>query len=143
RLLLNDGFTPTDVLTRRAGAAVDGAYLTIAGPTLDGLTAGGRRFARTLARINPVAATDPAAFYAAQAASVLLDAIPRSDGTRARVLREVRATRVREGLLGPVSFERNGDLAAPPVTVVRVRAGDRSRSDVEQLLHPPVALLRH
>lgn len=145
RLLLVDGFTPTNTLARRAGGAAEGAYLTVPGGTLDALTSG-RRFARRLRTINPGAATDLGAFYAAQAAVVLLDAIARSDGSRASVLREVRRMRVADGLLGPVRFDAAGDLLAAPVSVLRVRAGDRSRADfedtrIEQVLRPPASLI--
>jgi DNA-binding SARP family transcriptional activator/ABC-type branched-subunit amino acid transport system substrate-binding protein len=146
RLLLTDGFTPTDILARRAGRAADGAYVSLASATLDALTPSGRRLARTLRRSSVETAEDPGAFYAAQAATVLLDAIARSDGSRASVLREVRRTDVAEGLLGPVRFDASGDLAAPAVTVLRARLGDRSRPDfedarVDQVLRPPASLL--
>ena len=145
-LLLTDGFTPTNILARRAGSAADAAYVSLASATLDALTPSGRRLARTLRTISADAAEDPGAFYAAQAASVLLDAIARSDGSRASVLREVRGTDVADGLLGPVRFDASGDLAAPAVTVLRVRRGDRSRPDfedarVEQVLRPPASLV--
>jgi DNA-binding SARP family transcriptional activator/ABC-type branched-subunit amino acid transport system substrate-binding protein len=145
RMLLVDGFTPTNILARRAGRAAEGAYLTVPGGTLDALTPSGRRFARRLRTINPGAATDLGAFYAAQATSVLLDAIARSDGSRASVLREVRQARIAEGLLGPVRFDAAGDIVAAPVSVLRVRAGDRSRADfedtrIEQVLRPPASL---
>jgi DNA-binding SARP family transcriptional activator/ABC-type branched-subunit amino acid transport system substrate-binding protein len=145
-LLLTDGFTPTDILVRRAGSAADGAYISLASATLDALTPSGRRLARTLRTISAEAAEDPGAFYAAQAATVLLDAIARSDGSRASVLREVRRTDVAEGLLGPVRFDASGDLAAPAVTVLRVHRGDRSRPDfedarVEQVLRPSISLV--
>jgi ABC-type branched-subunit amino acid transport system substrate-binding protein len=60
---------------------------------------------------------------AAQAAEVLLDAIARSDGTRASVVREVYATKVRNGILGSFSFDRFGDVVPAPVTIYRIREG--------------------
>jgi len=38
------------------------------------------------------------------------------------VTRELRRTRVRNGILGDIRFDRNGDLVAGPVTVFRVEA---------------------
>ena len=51
--------------------------------------------------------------FAAQAAEVVLAAIARSDGTRAAVLRELRASRVRDGILGTFRFDGNGDITPP------------------------------
>ena len=61
--------------------------------------------------------------YAAQAAEttvVILDAIARSDGTRASVLQQIRATQVKDGMLGSFSFDRHGDMTPPKVPVFRV-----------------------
>ena len=43
---------------------------------------------------------------AGQAAELVLAAIARSDGTRASVLRELRASEVKDGILGTFSFDR-------------------------------------
>ena len=50
------------------------------------------------------------ALQTAQATEVVLQAIERSDGTRASVLRELHATRIRDGLLGSFGFDRHGDM---------------------------------
>ena len=57
--------------------------------------------------------------YGAQAAEILLDAIARSDGTRASVTSELRATSVEDGILGDIRFDRYGDLVEGPVTIYR------------------------
>jgi ABC-type branched-subunit amino acid transport system substrate-binding protein len=61
--------------------------------------------------------------YGAQAAEILLDAIARSDGTRASVTRELRRTRVEDGILGDIRFDRYGDPVEAPVTIYRVTRG--------------------
>jgi ABC-type branched-subunit amino acid transport system substrate-binding protein len=61
--------------------------------------------------------------YGAQAAEVLLDAIARSDGTRASVTRALFATRVRNGLTGSFSFTPAGDTTTGSVTMIRVEHG--------------------
>jgi hypothetical protein len=58
---------------------------------------------------------------AGQAAQVLLDAIARSDGTRASIVKELFATKVENGLLGSFSFDRFGDIVPAPVGVYRFR----------------------
>jgi hypothetical protein len=52
--------------------------------------------------------------HAAQATDVVLDAIARSDGTRASVLEVLLRTRVAGGLLGDFSFDRRGTSARAP-----------------------------
>ena len=64
----------------------------------------------------------------------MLDAIARSDGTRASVTREVFGTRVEDGILGDIRFDRNGDLLNAPFTFFRI-VGERSS---EEGLHPTV-----
>ena len=58
-----------------------------------------------------------------EAAEILLDAIARSDGTRASVTRELPRTQVDNGILGNIRFDRYGDLTEGPVTIVRVASG--------------------
>jgi ABC-type branched-subunit amino acid transport system substrate-binding protein len=50
----------------------------------------------------------------------MLDAIARSDGTRTSVTRELFRTRVEDGLLGEIRFDRYGDLVEGPVTIYRL-----------------------
>ena len=61
-------------------------------------------------------------------------AIARSDGTRASVTREVFRTRVEDGILGDIRFDRNGDLVDAPFTFFRI-VGERTS---EEGLHPDV-----
>ena len=52
----------------------------------------------------------------------MLAAITRSDGTRASVLRELRATNVRDGLIGDFRFDRYGDVTPARFTILRMTA---------------------
>jgi ABC-type branched-subunit amino acid transport system substrate-binding protein len=60
---------------------------------------------------------------AAQAAEVLLDAIARSDGTRASVVEELFKTKVTNGILGSFAFDRYGDVVPSPVGIYRFEGG--------------------
>ena len=73
-------------------------------------------------------AIHPAAVYAAQAADVLLDAIARSDGSRASVVAELRRSRVRRGLIGSFAFDSAGDVTHTPITIVRASRGGGSET---------------
>ena len=54
---------------------------------------------------------------------MLLDAIARSDGTRASVVEELFATKVENGILGSFTFDRFGDIDPAPVGVYRYESG--------------------
>jgi branched-chain amino acid transport system substrate-binding protein len=110
-----------DETARELGAAGEGMRVTLPGFPPDALPAAGKRFKRELALPPGLAAFG--APEAAQAAEVLLQAIARSDGTRASVVRELFATRVKDGILGSFSFDRNGDIVPRPVGVYRFERG--------------------
>ena len=102
-----DGLTPLDLLAEQAGDAADGVLVSLAGVLMTGLPPAGAAFARRFAETQPGLPVEPSAVYAAQAADVVLDALARSDGSRASLLDALFATRVRDGLLGDFAFERD------------------------------------
>jgi len=55
--------------------------------------------------------------------AVLLDAIAASDGTRRSVTRHLLTARVRGGILGSFTFDRNGDTTFNPTMIFRIRGG--------------------
>jgi ABC-type branched-subunit amino acid transport system substrate-binding protein len=81
------------------------------------LTAAGERLAREAGEGNK---PKFAVLESAQAAELVLSAIARSDGTRASVLRNLRASRVTDGILGSFRFDRNGDIDPPVMPVERL-----------------------
>ena len=115
-LIGSEGFLP--ILPRsRAGRPRDVHRLPRRGHLL--LPPAGKRFLKELkARTGK-----PSEFYtasAAQSAEILLDAIARSDGTRASVTKELFKTRVENGILGDIRFDKNGDPVEAPVTIWRI-----------------------
>jgi ABC-type branched-subunit amino acid transport system substrate-binding protein/DNA-binding beta-propeller fold protein YncE len=56
----------------------------------------------------------------AQAAELVLRAIARSDGTRESVLEKLKASRVKDGILGSFRFDRNGDLTPAKMPIIRI-----------------------
>jgi branched-chain amino acid transport system substrate-binding protein len=110
---------------KELGPVGEGLHAT--GPELvrESLTPAGRRFLRSV-RVSPEQTlsdgfTGPA--EAAPATEVLLDAIARSDGTRASVVEELFETRLNGGTLGSVSFDRRGDITPARVAVFTIRNG--------------------
>ncbi len=124
-IMATSGFYPIPDVLESAGRAARGLYamttdLLAGGP---GLTPAARRIAADLGS----AADERFVLHAAQAAEVVMAAIARSDGTRAAVLRELQATRVRDGILGTFRFDGNGDITPAKLSVLRVTG--RSATD--------------
>ncbi|HEY6692248.1 MAG TPA: protein kinase, partial [Solirubrobacteraceae bacterium] len=111
-------FTPRAVV-KRIGRAGRGMYVS----TNDlprgilPLSSAGRRFKRDIG--------DPATQYigvmeAGQAADLVMDAIARSDGTRASVLHQLFASEVQDGILGTFRFDPNGDIRPASIPILRI-----------------------
>ena len=86
--------------------------------------------------------------YSAAATEVLLDAIARSDGTRASVTRALATTRLADSPLGPLALDRRGELTSNPIMVLRAVRPSRRLVDfslegsvVEDVITPPARLL--
>jgi DNA-binding SARP family transcriptional activator/ABC-type branched-subunit amino acid transport system substrate-binding protein/streptogramin lyase len=120
-----DAFYLAEGLRKLAGDAAEGMYVTNYGIPNDKLPPAGKEFLKSFASEH---GGDPgpdfAASYGAQAAEIFLDAIARSDGTRASVTEEVRRTQIHNGILGDVAFDRNGDLVEGPMTILRFSGRD-------------------
>jgi branched-chain amino acid transport system substrate-binding protein len=101
------------------GSAALGVYYAYPGADMTLLPPAGKRFLKDLeARTGK-----PSQFYtasAAQSAEILLNAIARSDGTRASVTEELFKTRVENGILGDIRFDKNGDPVEAPATIWRI-----------------------
>jgi branched-chain amino acid transport system substrate-binding protein len=127
-LIAPDSFAYT-VVARGLGAAGEGMLVTSASIPPELLPPAGERFVREFGH----AVGEPGflgAPEAAQSAEVLLDAIARSDGTRASVVEELFATKVDDGILGSFSFDDNGDIVPAPVGVYRFENGEVVAHDV-------------
>jgi branched-chain amino acid transport system substrate-binding protein len=130
-IIASDGFDPGVLTARAAGSAAEGMYVGTAGTTLARLSSLGRQIAR---RFGPYRLGSGGPAYAAEATEVLLDAIARSDGTRASVTRALLATRIRDGILGSFSFDANGDSTLNPVLVFRI---EHRRGVLDRVLVAP------
>jgi ABC-type branched-subunit amino acid transport system substrate-binding protein len=136
----NEGLTPTPQLVRRAGPAARDVRLVIGGLLPESSGSDARALARRIETSLPGVVTEPPALYAATAAQVVFDALGRSDGSRAAVLREIFATRIARSPIGPIAFTRDGDVRGPAVTVLRVvpgaAGGTFRHTRVERVLRP-------
>jgi YVTN family beta-propeller protein len=117
-IMTGEGFTDVSKVLKRAGRAALGLYVStvnIPGAARD-LSPAARQFLRDLGTTEPL----PWVLEAGQAAELVLQAIARSDGTRASVLKELRAAEVKNGILGSFHFNRNGDITPATVMIVRI-----------------------
>jgi branched-chain amino acid transport system substrate-binding protein len=117
-----DDFAVAEI-AQELGPAGEGMFVTVSGIPRDLLPPAGERFAREFGgpvNIEPGALGAP---EAAQSTDVLLDAIGRSDGTRASVVEELFTTKVENGILGSFSFDRFGDIDPAPVGIYRFERG--------------------
>jgi len=125
RILAPDGFNEPAALVEAAGGAADGVIITLSAIPTGELPQRGVAFAQEFEqRFGAL----PCCYsvYAAQATHMLLDAIARSDGSRADVLRNLFRTRVQDGLLGDFSIDRYGDTSLTQIAVYEIH-GSRLR----------------
>jgi branched-chain amino acid transport system substrate-binding protein len=115
-VLVSETFGPGSLLGAVAGGDAEGVELAVSG------VSAGRAYTTHFEQVIG-AEPHPYAAYAAQAAAVLLDAIARSDGTRASVARAVRNGRAR-GPLGKIAFTATGEPKPAPVTIFRIHGGN-------------------
>jgi branched-chain amino acid transport system substrate-binding protein len=122
-ILAPDGFTPVSADVQQSGGQANGMYVSVAGLPNEQLPAAGKAFVKAFSKTIGGAAVDPYAVYAAQAADVELAAIAASDGTRAGVDAQVFKVKIKNGILGPIAFNSNGDVSANPVSIYKVVGG--------------------
>jgi branched-chain amino acid transport system substrate-binding protein len=109
-------------LLRAAGAAAEGLRLTSGFVPPEALGGAGADFVDAYAR--QFGEPGPYMAYAADAARLVLAALPRSDATRAGVLRAVLRTRSYAGLIGKVAIARDGASTLQRLAVFQVHEGD-------------------
>ena len=127
-LIAPDGFAYSFV-AQELGAAGEGMLVTNTSIPAELLPPAGEQFVSEFGH----AVGEPGflgAPEAAQATEVLIDAIARSDGTRASVVEELFATKVDNGILGSFSFDAYGDVVPAPVGVYRFENGRIVAHDV-------------
>jgi branched-chain amino acid transport system substrate-binding protein len=106
-----DGWTPYSA-TLAAGSAAQGMYVSYAGQPLEKLGKTGKKFIKAFKKYLGIKTLPPPyAVYQAQGAQIMLDAIKRSNGTRASVTAQLFKTNVKNGIMGTFHFDKNGDIA--------------------------------
>jgi ABC-type branched-subunit amino acid transport system substrate-binding protein len=122
-----------------AGAAANGAYVSVAGVPNSQLKGTGKAFLLAFTRSLKGTAPDPYSVYAAQAAVVMLSAIKASNGTRASVTQQIFKVHLPNSITGTIAFNSNGDIQGGPVAVYLIKAG---KSTDYTVIHPPSSLVK-
>jgi branched-chain amino acid transport system substrate-binding protein len=107
-----DGWTPYSA-TLGAGAAANGMYVSYAGLPLENLPPKGKAFIAAFGKslgLPKGTLPPPYAVYQAQAIQIMMDAIAKSNGTRASVTQQMFKIRVNNGIMGTFHFDKNGDI---------------------------------
>jgi branched-chain amino acid transport system substrate-binding protein len=119
-LITPDGFSDMQTLVQQAGPAAEGVTVSFPTASIESLSSSGQRFAGAF-RSAIHQTVEPFSVSAAQSADVLLDAIARSDGTRASVTANLLSARVSDGILGSFAISPSGDPQPGQVTIFRIR----------------------
>lgn len=117
-LIAGDGVFHPEFL-KRAGDAAEGTFVTF-GPPVEG-TARGQAMMAGLRRRNQEVGPYAASGY--EAASVLFQALSRSNGEGGEALAQVIHQGTYEGLSGTIRFDYKGDLTSAPYVIYTVKEG--------------------
>lgn len=138
-IIAPDGFTPISAVVEGSGPASENMYVSVAGQPNENLGANGKKFVKDFGATQSSGQVDPYSAYAAQSAQAMLDAIERSDGTRAGVTKELFNTKVSDGILGTFEINENGDTNANPVTIYQIKGG---KQKTHKVITPPTNLVK-
>ena len=123
KVLATDGFVTTAWFNTAGKDNVEGAYGTAPTRPADQLTAAGQEFLQGFReRIGEDTPLQVYTLYAAAATQSLLDAIARSDGSRADIIAKLFETDI-DTVVGPMSFNSDGDPAGGTQHLFRAEDG--------------------
>jgi branched-chain amino acid transport system substrate-binding protein len=138
KILMPDGFTPVSATVQQGGKASEGAYVSVAGLPNSALKGAGAAFVKNFTKADKKE-PDPYSVYAAQAAEAMVGAITQSNGTRADIAKQLFKIKLKNSILGTLSFNANGDVTANPVTIYKIKGG---KSTTYKVIVPPNSLVK-
>lgn len=114
KLQMPDGFSDPGA----NGAVANGAYISVAGMPPSGLTGAGATFVKSFGK--QVGTTpNPYAAYGAQAMLVMLQAVAKSGGDRAKTTSGLFGLHITNGILGNFTINAAGDTDLQPITIYK------------------------
>ncbi len=123
-LVLTRNALPVAQLFDAVGPAARGVYVINGGLEPQLLGPDGRAFVRSFGASRPGGRVNEYDAYAAAATEVLLDAITRSDGTRASVGAALATTHLASSAIGPITLDRRGEPTIATASLMRVERRD-------------------
>jgi YVTN family beta-propeller protein len=118
-VLASDNFTFAGSMAAGAPPEAFGVYISQAGQDPAAASPATRAFLERVFPGRPLSDIGPFAPLSAAATQALLDAIRRSDGSRASVAEELTRGRALT-VVGGVSFDANGDPVRTPISIYRI-----------------------
>jgi branched-chain amino acid transport system substrate-binding protein len=124
KMVVSDGFVLSSLFEEAGAANLEGAYGTAPTFPPDKLTGAGKEFFDQFSEAEAGKPLEVYTVYAAAAAQVLLDAISRSDGSREDVLAKLFETDIPDSVVGPMSFNEEGDPVEATETIYLAKGGE-------------------
>jgi branched-chain amino acid transport system substrate-binding protein len=132
QLLMPDGFSDP----KSNGTVADNGYISVAGEPPNKLKGAGAKFVKSFGK--QIGATpNPYSAYGAQAMLVMLQAVAKSGGQRANVAKALFGLKVKNGIIGSFTLNKNGDTSAGAITIYKQSNG---KLNPIKTLTPPKSL---
>jgi len=139
-LIAPDGFSSFKDTIAHAGDASEGMYISIAGEPYKNLPAAGKQFAQKFGKsihLTP-SKVNPYSNYGATAMLVVLNAIAKSNGTRASVASHVYNTSFPTTPIGSFKLNKNGDTNAGVISFYKIK---NKNAGFLKVISPPTNLV--
>jgi branched-chain amino acid transport system substrate-binding protein len=114
KLQMPDGFSDP----KANGAVANGAYISVAGSSPKDLKGKGATFVKSFGK-SVGATPNPYAAYGAQAMQVMLAAVAKGGGDRAKTTAGLFGMHVTNGILGNFTINAAGDTSLAPITIYK------------------------
>jgi branched-chain amino acid transport system substrate-binding protein len=124
KVVVSDGFVLSSLFEEAGPENVEGAYGTAPTFPPDQLEGAGKEFFDQFSEAEGGKALEVYTVYAAAAAQVLIDAISRSDGSREDVIAKLFETDIPDSVVGPMSFNEEGDPVEATETIYQAKGGE-------------------
>jgi branched-chain amino acid transport system substrate-binding protein len=135
-----DGFSSFKDTIKDAGSASNGMWISIAGQPYKFLSASGKTFAKKFGKSIglPAAKVNPYSNYGAAATTVVLNAVAKSNGTRASVTAQIYSKCYKNTALGNFCLNKNGDTNVGTISFYQVAGTD---APFRKIINPPASLV--
>jgi branched-chain amino acid transport system substrate-binding protein len=130
-MMASDGFVVASLFEEAGADNVEGMYGSAPVLNPEDLTGAGATFLEDYTAQYG----DPEVYtaYGAAAAQALIDAISRSDGTREDVVAKLFETDIADGIVGPMSFNDEGDPENGLISIFKAEGGAWTFVEAQQL----------